>query len=186
MIQNLKQIVQDLYNTPSDINEHIPTLISYGDKVNHITEFGVRGICSTWAFLASKPNTLISYDLEDPSKWGGNIKDVYDTAAHYEINFKFIKDNVLNVDIENTDLLFIDTWHVYDQVIQELNLHSHKVNKYLIFHDTTTFAVNGESPGYKGLKYGIDEFLSNNINWKFHEEFPYNNGLTILKRVNHE
>jgi hypothetical protein len=33
---------------------------------------GVRGIVSTWAWLATSPQKLIAYDLENPSKWGGN------------------------------------------------------------------------------------------------------------------
>ena len=47
----------------SDINEHLPVLREYGDKVDHITEMGVRGIVSTYALLASRPKKMISYDI---------------------------------------------------------------------------------------------------------------------------
>jgi hypothetical protein len=40
--------------------------------------------------------------------------------------------------------LFIDTWHQYEQLDQELNKHSNKVRKYIAFHDTHTYAINGE------------------------------------------
>ena len=60
---------------------------------------GVRGICSTWAFLGAAPKKLISYDLEYPSNWGGNINDVYETAELYGLNFKFIKADVLKIKI---------------------------------------------------------------------------------------
>ena len=65
----LEQRINQLYQTPSDINEHIPTLISYGQECNHITEMGVRGIISTWAFLGSAPKKMMSYDIQDPKEW---------------------------------------------------------------------------------------------------------------------
>ena len=49
---NLEEKVNELFRTQSDINEHIPTILKYGQECNHITEMGVRGILSTWAWLA--------------------------------------------------------------------------------------------------------------------------------------
>jgi len=68
MIFDLEQKVNEIFRTPSDINEHIPAIIKYGQECDHITEMGVRGIVSTWAWLAASPKKLIAYDLEDPSK----------------------------------------------------------------------------------------------------------------------
>ena len=183
MTHNLEQLINQLYQTPSDINEHIPTLIKYGQECEHITEMGVRGICSTWAFLASSPKKLISYDLEDPIKWGGNINDVYDTANIYNLCFQFIKADVLKIEIEETDFLFLDTWHVYEQVKAELELHSSKVKKYIGFHDIVSWGEKGETDGHKGINYAIDEFLNNNLNWRIKEKFLNNNGLLIIERI---
>jgi hypothetical protein len=188
---DLEKIVNDLNLIPSDINEHIPTLIKYGNECDHITEMGVRGIMSTWAFLASSPKKLISYDIENPTKFGGDINSVYETAKQYGIDFQFIQANVRDITIEQTDLLFLDTWHVYEQLQIELKLHSPKANKYIILHDTTTYEIYGESPYYdvhgkqvqhKGLWPAIEEFLKDNSSWVLHERFVNNNGLTILKR----
>ena len=77
---DLEKIVNQIYQTPSDINEHIPTLIEYASECDTITEMGVRGITSTWAFLGAAPKRLISYDMEDPSHYGSNIQTVYDVA----------------------------------------------------------------------------------------------------------
>ena len=52
MIENY---YNNLVNTPSDINEHLPTLRKYAEECDHITEMGVRWIVSTYAFLAAKP-----------------------------------------------------------------------------------------------------------------------------------
>lgn len=181
---DLEQLVNSLHQTPSDINEHIPTLIRYGQECEHITEMGVRGICSTWAFLSAAPKKLISYDLEDPIKWGGNIQNVYDTAVSYGLDFTFIKANVLEIDIEPTDFLFLDTWHVYQQVRDELKFHASKVRKYIGFHDIVSWGERGETAGYKGINYAIDEFLQEHKEWQVKERFLNNNGLLIIEKQN--
>ena len=183
MKHNLEQLINQLHQTPTDINEHIPTLLKYGQECDHITEMGVRGILSTWAFLAAAPKKLISYDLEDPSTWGGSINDVYETAESYDLDFEFIKANVLEIEIEETDFLFLDTWHVYEQVRDELKLHSPKVKKYIGFHDIVSWGEFGETSGHKGINYAIDEFLENNSEWKIKEKFLNNNGLLIIERI---
>ena len=193
MIKNLETVINELYNTPSDINEHIPTLIKYGSECEHITEMGVRWVVSTWAFLGSAPKTLKSYDIQHPSTWNVDIQDVYDTSEYYEVDFSFTQANVLDIEIEETDLLFLDTWHAYKQLKAELELHASKVRKYIIFHDTTSFATcdekSYESLGeewigdQKGIWLAIEEFLQHNPEWKLIERFENNNGLTIIGKI---
>jgi hypothetical protein len=188
----IEQKFQEKVNTPSDINEHMNILFKYGSECSHITEMGVRGIVSTWAWLYAKPKKLIAYDLKNPSNWGGSLDEVEQYSNQLGINFNFYEADVLKIDIEDTDLLFIDTWHTYDQCKQELKLHAQKVNKYIIFHDTTTYEYSDESSGSvnsldgvssgKGLWPAIEEFLSENKEWTILERYYNNNGLTILKR----
>jgi hypothetical protein len=194
MIHDLEQLVNQLHRTPSDINEHIPAIIKYGSECETITEMGVRGIFSTWGWLACAPKRLICYDFYDPSNWGGDIQSVYDTAAAYGLNFEFRIEDVLKIEIDETDLLFIDTWHAYDQLKQELKLHSSKVKKYICFHDTTSYEFVDESKGHantwegqssgKGIWPAIEEFLNENKEtWTLKERFRNNNGFTIIERI---
>ena len=101
---------------------------------------------------------------------------------------------------EKVDLLFIDTWHIYGQLIRELEKFHSLVHKYIILHDTTTFATRPEPARHsiikhsmetfnitkdeikKGLKPAVDEFLANHSEWQVKEVFTNNNGLTILER----
>lgn len=187
--------ITEIYNTPSDINEHFPAIIRYGQECNHITEMGVRWVVSTWGWLATRPKKLISYDLHNPSFWGASIEPVIQAAKDHNLDFEFRQADVLQIEIEETDLLFIDTWHTYDQLKQELELHSNKVKKYICFHDTTTFAdVNeplhhenswGDKPLTKqGIWPAIDEFLDQNKKtWRIKEKFYNNNGFTIIERL---
>lgn len=160
----------------TDINEHLPTLKKYAEDCEHITEMGVRSIVSTWAFLMGKPKNLISYDIN-------NIDEsiILNTIKDNDIDFKFIQGDTTKIEIGETDLLFIDTLHTYDQLKDELDLHGNKSKKYLIFHDTTLFGNRGER-GDIGLNPAIKEFIVENSHWAIHEVFTNCCGLTILKR----
>lgn len=167
--------------TPSDIWEHLPTLKAYGEKCQHITEFSVRTVVSTWAFMAAKPKVLRSYDIE----YHRNIEQVRRCALSDGIDFAFCQQDVHDsrFSIEETDLLFVDTLHTYAALSTELALHARNVTKYLIFHDTTTFGeINEFEDQGPGLLPAIDEFLRSDPRWSRHKVFENNNGLTILMK----
>jgi len=159
----------DRQQKDSDINQLMPILYEYGCKVNHITEFGLRTGNSTIALLYSKPNKLISYDIE----YCQAAEFISELADEYGVDFRFFNQDVRNIEIEETDLLFIDTEHTYEQLSVELNKHHEKVRQYIIMHDTTTFRDE--------LMPAIFEFIKEK---KFYPErtINYNNGLIILKR----
>jgi hypothetical protein len=185
----------------SDINEHLPTLYEYAKKVDHITECGVRGVVSSYAFaaglLGNPRNRLIQVDLET----NGSVDDFHIEAAVEGINSVFYHQSDLNCPIEQTDLLFIDTWHIYGQLKRELaRWHSH-VTRYIIMHDTTIDEWHGESvrggsnmetqsleTGIpveeigRGLWPAIEEFLAAHPEWILEHRYTNNNGLTILAR----
>ncbi len=180
-------------NRISDINEHLETLYQYSKECEHITEMGVRGACSTWAFLWSNPKKMISYDIMKTNE----VYEVEDITKECGYNFNFVESDVLKIEIEPTDLLFIDTLHTYTQLSNELNLHSKKVNKYIILHDTVSFGYRDEviyehasdiikekDRSKEGLNPAIDDFLKTEPgqDWFVFKTYLNNNGLTILKR----
>lgn len=178
-------------NRPSDINEHLETLKRYSSDCEHITELGVRNVVSTWAFLSGNPKKYIGVDILPCP-----IEAAERLAKEAGIDFTFIQADTLdpNFVLEPTDLLFIDTWHIYRQLSQELKVHGNKARKYIIFHDTTSFGEEDEGhwneysklagqPGEKrGLWTAIMEFLEENPQWRLLERYTHNNGLTILVR----
>ena len=172
-----------LCNTSSDINEHLPTLKKYAQECDTIVEMGVRWVVSTWAFLASNPKKLTSVDIKHPSLFGGNLGEVEKAAKENNIDFSFVLGDSREVEIPCCDLLFIDTWHIYDLLKVELEKHGNKSSKYIILHDTQTFGEIGEDPKFKGLNLAVSEFLDKNKNWKVKEVFTNNNGLTILEKI---
>ena len=157
----------------------MPTLRSYSAMCDHVTEFGVRWVISTWALLAGKPSALVSYDIN----YHENIKHVERIAASNNVVFQFKLTNTINTTIDETDLLFIDTLHTYEQLKKELELHAGKVKKYIILHDTESFKHVGMDNKPKGLLNAMQEFLDTGKEWTVAGHHKENNGLTILSRL---
>jgi hypothetical protein len=192
-MDKIREYYEYYKNTPSDINEHLPTLLKYAEECEHITEMGVRTCNSSWALLYSNPQKMISYDKGQNE----SINTFINIANESSMNFEFRLNDVLTIEIENTDLLFIDTWHTYNQLSLELELHSKNVNKYIILHDTVTYGLIDEQlydnlsvvvrsiPKTKeGLMNAVNDFLmsENGFMWTIFEEYKNNNGLLVLKR----
>lgn len=159
----------ELCMTPSDIWEHLPILRAYADKCEHVTEMGVRGCVSLHAFLASKAKTVVAYDIANVA-----VPDCPKLTFHNA--------DVLKVEIEPTDMLFIDTLHTKNQLSTELFLHAGMVRKYIAMHDVVIFGEHGEDGG-PGLNAAITDFLAENKGWQSCYHSAANNGLTILERV---
>jgi len=196
-MEKINLIYENQCSTPSDINEHLPTLLKYANECEHITEMGVRWVSSTWPLLLSNPKKMISYDIVTHPQ----INEVINLSNEYGINYSFIETDVLNIQIESTDLLFIDTLHTYNQLVCELDIHSNKCSKYIILHDTTYFGevdeiiyehasneIKNIETKKQGLWNAVLDFLDteNGNEWEVHERFTNNNGLTILKNKNYK
>lgn len=182
-MNNLEQIYKEKCETYSDIYEHLPVLREYTEKCDHVTEMGVRYVTSTFAFMMGRPKKLISIDILPVENFNIDRNELKKLAADNGVDFDFIVGDSTKIEIENTDLLFIDTWHVYQQLIKELTLHANKVKKFIILHDTTKFGDMGECGEGDGLWKAVEEFLDSNIDWMIDKRLINNNGLTILKKT---
>jgi len=212
-MEEINNKYKQLCETPSDINEHLETLSFYASKSNSIAELGVRGFVSTYALLDGllKNNSEIKkidcYDilpLEIPDNLNRCCFETnIDLTTHFAVSD-------LDVDITDKvyDMIFIDTFHCYPHCYLELKKFEKRTNKFIILHDTeidsetsecvrlgyeeqhyTTLINQYNGLGFtaddfkKGLKYALDRFLKENIQWKIWSQAKNNNGLTILKYV---
>jgi hypothetical protein len=191
--------------TPSDINEHLPTLYSYAKQCESIVECGVRHVVSSYAFgygLLGKSNNSLT--LIDPIKDETQIDSFLVECKSEGINATFVHASDLDCPLVETDMLFIDTWHVYGQLKRELSRWNSSVKKYIIMHDTTVDEWLGETIrcGWnadeqskkfgipvdeinKGLWPAVEEFLAEHPEWKLEKRYTHNNGLTILSRISY-
>lgn len=185
---------------PSDIHEHLPNIRRIARECSHVTEIGVRSMVSTWALLAGladnpkRKHTYVGIDIGLPPS------DIFhlaqDLSKRNGIDFSFITANDMTIMIEPTDLLFLDTLHIYQQLTYELEKFSAKTRKYIIMHDTVAYARTNdlcykgdfsEYPAFidrnkQGLWVAVTDFLMRHPEWKLHEHHNNNHGLTILKR----
>ena len=188
-------------SAPSDINEHLPVLLSYTKQCSSVVECGVRDVVSSYAFaygLADTPNNR--YVMVDPKK-SREIDPFLNLCRANGVNVSFVEQSDLDCPLVDTDLLFIDTWHVYGHLKRELARWHASVNKFIILHDTTVDEWHGETVrvGWdavkqsgesgipveeirKGLWPAVTEFLAAHPEWKIELRLKNNNGLTVLKR----
>lgn len=194
-------IIKEKYDywcsTPTDINEHLPTIKKYADQCNHITEFGVylsKG--STWAFLMScaENTSKVYFSYDDKKRL--QAQETWNLVKDMNINWTFNENDTTKMPpIEETDLLLIDTEHVYDVISKELEIHASRVRKFIIFHDTVSrwdVSPHPSSPSWLadgntssptiGIGPAITEFLQGNPEWCIIEDRKNNNGLMVIAK----
>lgn len=180
---------QEKVNEISDINELLPYIYEIAKECETCVEFGVRRPTTTYALLAAKPKRLVSYDI---GRYDEEVSEVERLCAEAGQDFQFILQDILKIEIEETDLIMSDAFHSRSFVEKELQLHAHKAKKYMIFHDWVTYGDIGENPyndetspygAGLGIKHAIEPFLASHPEWVKHQELLFNNGLLILKRI---
>lgn len=167
-------------NIPSDIYKHCPRLKQLASECNHVTEIGCRDGRSTTAILAGQPETFITYDIDE--KAVKQIKKKLISLRGRTAFYVKVGDS-LEINLDPTNMLFIDTYHVYDQLLKELQRHHTQVSKYIVCHDTKSFGYVGERGFPPGLMNSIQEFIKRHPEWKIKVHYANNNGLTVLDRI---
>ena len=81
----------------------------------------------------ARPEKVVSYDIEDLAS--GKLQQWADLVG---VEWEFRLEDTSKVEIEETDFLFVDTEHSYEQVKAELK-NKDKVRKFIGFHDTVSF-----------------------------------------------
>jgi hypothetical protein len=180
-------------DTPSDINEHLPTLRTLAGLCDSIVELGVRGGESTKALLQGLDERhkmgprgfriLHSFDINDCR----NDAISAAVADAVQIEWVFTQGDSLQIEIPKCELLFIDTLHTRDQLFGELTRHAPNVSRWIVLHDTDTFGQHGEGGGL-GLIHAVMDFshrLAGHC-WRIINMVDFNNGLTVLERIANE
>lgn len=201
---SIETIFDSVVESPGsvDIREHMPVLRKYASRCNRVTEFGTRWVVSTWAFMAGRPKSLTSFDIDHFSIYGVDPNILDSVSSKLGVCFKFYQEDVLKSEnVFETDFLFIDTVHSYKQLKMELHLHASKVKKYIAFHDTVSFGEENEAeidlkedwseelkyyykslPDTQGINAAIVEFLIDSPEWHVALMSNKNNGLLIIER----
>src|SRR5262249_41205804 len=101
--------------TPSDINEHLPTLYELARECKHVTELGARTGLPTLAFLWAQPEKLVCHG---PAPFPG-LDQLRALAGRTEFLFRL---GDAPAEVEETDLLFLDVRGANDELGAALRL----------------------------------------------------------------
>ena len=166
---------EEIKRNSSDINEHTDTIFNITKGCNTAVSLQIgKGDAAFSLLLGCHLHISV-----DPSPAQDTINFLNDYFGKKSI---VIRQNTCEpIDIDNFDVLMVDSFHTAKNVEKELKAHAHKVNKFIIFHDTFLYGEVGDDGG-EGIKKPIYEFLSNNQEWKIIHEANNNNGLIILAK----
>ena len=135
----------------------------------------MRQEISTVALMAGLPERLVTYGARlEPFLL--SLKRMHPTSL-----LSFVQGDSLSVEIEDTDLLFIDTKHTAEQLSSELSKHASKVRRWIVMHDTQIYGEHGEGGG-PGLLVALRQFMQNNPEWSVFYHAQNNHGLTVITR----
>jgi hypothetical protein len=189
-------------NTLSDINDHLPHLRRLAQDCSSVTEIGLRTMVSSWGILMGLADSeqldrsYVGIDIRHPLEWSLQRAQILSEACG--ISFQFLLANDMTIDIEDTDMLFIDTLHTYCHLTYELEKFSPKVRKYIAMHDTSEpWGIYDESiysgnyseyPPHisktkRGLWAAVADFLQSHPEWILKERYFNNHGFTVLERI---
>ena len=184
-----------------DIGEHMYLLKHLAEECPHVTEIGISPVVSTWALLeglAKNPAPVRTYVGIDSASPPQDYVLARKIAREKRLRFFFQKGNDFSLNIDPTDLLFIDSTHTYCHLTYELETFSSKVRKYIALHDTSepwgdrdTDEYVGDYSEYpehydrskRGLWPAVEDFLKNHPEWTLYARHFNCHGFTILQRV---
>lgn len=192
-------------------NDHLPPLHRLASQVRSVAEFGVATGDTSSAILSSWAPSVRSYDLWD---WSEQIKLLRFWAEacfeacgvpNWNITFGSAGDTRIVTLDGGVDLLYIDSFHTYWLLRDELARHAPAVRRYIAMHDTTAFGEVDEvfrhqleadgdrerkniSDSYsgsstkQGLWPAVSEFLEANAEWSVWFRMHSCAGFTVLRR----
>lgn len=184
---NLDTLFDTVKAQPRDLDQHADKLRELAGQVDHVTTFCKR---REWdVFLAAgRPNALRSHNQESNDPLIRTLHQVIERTetrpdADRRIR-EYATDNhdSLGIEIEETDLLVLDTEHTADRLDAELARHAERVRRWIVIRPTAAFGEHGECPGQQcaGLLPALRRFMRQNPRWSviYHSAAQF--GLTVL------
>jgi hypothetical protein len=180
-MQEIYQNIAENINT----NPQMFPFIEWCRRVKHITIVGFAQGLATLCALSAKQETIVIYDNNKI-----DISEYQEIANNNNIKLVFYNKMILeNEVIEDTDLLFINSFQEGNFVMTVCQKFAQFVNCYIAIQDTYTFA-HQPAPGIQlgnggqpiGMIFGINHFIQNNDPWHIAENLYWEPGLTLLYR----
>jgi cephalosporin hydroxylase len=175
---NLEELYETVIRTPSDINEHLTELHDLIVRLNAqvVIELGVRYGNSTIAILHALEQTgghLWSVDVA--KQWNGIESD----------RWTFIEGDDLSPEVmaqlpERAQVVFIDTYHGYQQTVAEIEAYKPRVQGVMAFHDTNVEVFDHHPPGSEP-PFPVRQAVEDKLSGREMKVFLHNNGFTEVE-----
>jgi GT2 family glycosyltransferase/tetratricopeptide (TPR) repeat protein len=169
----LADLYQQACTVPSDIRGYLPVLFELASRCRHVTVLGARHGSAATALLFAQPDALVCYDLRQEVPFE-RLKVL---AGRSKVHFRRV--DVVQVEIEPTELLLCDTRHTYEQLHEELRRHAAKAKKYIVIPATAKYGTRGEGGEPRGLWPAVEEFLALGT-FRLEQRYDQDDGLTVL------
>ena len=191
-----EQIMLSKYENVN-IREHLDDLTEEASKYDTIVELGRQNMCSTLALLLGKPKKFITVDVDEPSQRWFYRKDIAENYCEaLGIEYEYRIADTLKMEPIKCEMMFIDTFHSYEQLYRELNIYNNDVSNTIVMHDTVSFGqIDEPSSAIKtelldkrfinkaGLANALDDFLKENSHWTKSRIETKNNGMSYIIRI---
>lgn len=173
------------------MSPHLPRLRALAEGLSTAVEFGVKRGGSSSALLLGAQR-VVSFDIAATQE-ARALKELVGDRWDYRIQ------DSRTADVPEAELLFIDSLHTYAQIKAELDAHAHKVTRFLVAHDVTTFGevgavgetgaqawpyVRGQScpEQFLGIRPALDQMMANDQSWRIAARYTDSHGLLVLER----
>lgn len=181
--KSLSEWFEHTKRTPSDFHEHMETMKELASKCEHATQIGIWGKPSRVAIARgledrTVPGSFVDYSPQIRPEW-------LDLHRLCGAQFQGREWPVNGMEIEATDLLFIDTNHTAEETYDLLSRHAGKVRKYIVIHTTEIYGEKGDNGG-PGVLQGVRRFVHENREWIVVRQDRNNNGLIVLSRLDED
>lgn len=180
-LDSIEKIFDSVKIIPRDLNEHMEAfralVIAAKNDSSPCVVVELTGRReSTLAFIAGRPESLVSYSTEVDQHCYKAANLVVETTK-FEPR-PFTMDQIVE-DMPENDLLFIDTRHNFKHLTKELEKYNQHCRRFIVLHDTEVYGVRGDDSGL-GLNQAIAEFCDKNPKWAVIDHTKAQYGLTVL------
>lgn len=175
----LAEEYQRLCVTPSDIFEHLPTFVEMVEQLDakHVIELGTRTGVSTvaWLYALQGRGCLTSVDIDERPDIGDHD------------HWTFIQGDDLSsevvAELDQADIVFIDTSHAYEQTLRELYTYRWFVRPggVILCHDTMLMHPQDADPG--DPRFPVRKAIERFVREQGYQWFNYENcyGLGVIQ-----
>jgi tetratricopeptide (TPR) repeat protein len=152
--------------TPSELQEHLPCLHELACDCKHVTDTGTGEGLAGLAFLWAQPDRLVCVDILRSTA----ISRLEVMAGRTKLVFR--QEDLKQVELEETDLLFVGSKMEPEAMARLTNGEAAKVRRYLVLHGTSD----------EGRAHAAEALIASGV-FRLDKRYENNGGLLVLARV---